>query len=343
MEFIVPKFPSQSVSKILRSNGFENILESEFQNYYQYKNTDLFLTIFKSGDFRDDSGLYFTYGNFSFLSTVDSNDLNFQKFPKDITLFASAFASGSSGYPLCFDTVTEEEKDRILQRNRNATKAMVRLNLKKCNGKFYLPYAGFFAEKAKRDFAILNRNSKNKITDYQDTQKNFILLNIEDFDSYSFIGSNLQEQQAIRRDEKYQDDPEDTISKVFGQYSFDKIFLKRYFENCNFQKDLVLYLSLTNDDFSERKNSMIVDFRESRTQVKFLKFDWENIKEGMNESTTLPSFNLLHIKVRQDSFLWAINNHMPWEDLSIGFQCRIDRVPDVYNVDFWDHFTNVYL
>jgi hypothetical protein len=31
------------------------------------------------------------------------------------------------------------------------------------------------------------------------------------------------------------------------------------------------------------------------------------------------------------------------EDLSIGFQCRIDRDPDIYNVIFWDHFTNVYI
>jgi len=55
------------------------------------------------------------------------------------------------------------------------------------------------------------------------------------------------------------------------------------------------------------------------------------------------AFNSLHIKVRQDSFLWVIFNQMPWEDLSIGFQCKIDRVPNVYNVDFWHHFTNNYL
>jgi len=39
----------------------------------------------------------------------------------------------------------------------------------------------------------------------------------------------------------------------------------------------------------------------------------------------------------------VLKNNMPFEDMSIGFQCRIDRVPDFYNVAFWNHFTNVYI
>ena len=64
------------------------------------------------------------------------------------------------------------------------------------------------------------------------------------------------------------------------------------------------------------------------------------IKKDRNEKDI---HNILHIKVRQDSFVWVIDNKMPWEDLSIGFQCRIDRIPDIYNVDFWHYFTNVYI
>ena len=38
-----------------------------------------------------------------------------------------------------------------------------------------------------------------------------------------------------------------------------------------------------------------------------------------------------------------IRQGLPWEDLSIGFQCRINRKPNVYNSDFWYHFTNIYV
>ena len=33
---------------------------------------------------------------------------------------------------------------------------------------------------------------------------------------------------------------------------------------------------------------------------------------------------------------------LPWEDLLIGFQCRVWRNPNTYNANFWYHFTNIY-
>jgi CMP-N-acetylneuraminate monooxygenase len=340
MEFIVPDFQSNSVSKILVDSGFVNIFPAHFQDYYQYKDTNLFLTIFKSGDFRDDSGLYFTYGDFSFLSTVDSNDLNFKKFPQDVTLFASAFASGASGYPLCFDNLDESNKDTILDRNRRADKAIVKSNIKKCNPKYFLPYAGFFKEKAKRDSEILSRNVKNNIEDFRDIKA--VLLNIENFDSYVFHGQEIIKQTLIPRNKALLDSPEEFIRQTFSRYLYDEKFIKQYFEKCNFRKDLVLYVALTNDDFSQIRNFITVDFRDVETQIKFDCFHWKEIKKDLKKIEE-HKFNSLHIKIRQDAFLWVIYNQMPWEDLSIGFQCRIDRVPNVYNVDFWHHFTNIYL
>ena len=51
----------------------------------------------------------------------------------------------------------------------------------------------------------------------------------------------------------------------------------------------------------------------------------------------------LHIKARKESFLYIIYNKLPWEDLLIGFQCKILRSPNIYNTRFWYHFTNVYI
>ena len=51
----------------------------------------------------------------------------------------------------------------------------------------------------------------------------------------------------------------------------------------------------------------------------------------------------LQIRVRRNEFFDVIRKGKPWEDLSIGFQCRIYRNPNVYNSDFWFHFTNQYI
>ena len=120
----------------------------------------LFLSILKSGDFRDDSGFYFTFGDFSFFSTVDANDLNFGRFPENITIFASSFASGASGYPLCFDNIDEFKKGEIIVRNRNAHKVKVVNNIRKLNSIYYIPYAGFFNESAQRYKYIFHNNKK---------------------------------------------------------------------------------------------------------------------------------------------------------------------------------------
>ena len=113
-----PNFISKSVEKVLINIGFENIVKLDFQKYYQFEDTNLLFTLLKSGDFRDDSGLYFTYGGFSFFSTVDANNINFNKFPENTTLFLSNFAGAASGYPLCHDHLNEQEKFRFSKFNK---------------------------------------------------------------------------------------------------------------------------------------------------------------------------------------------------------------------------------
>jgi CMP-N-acetylneuraminate monooxygenase len=49
------------------------------------------------------------------------------------------------------------------------------------------------------------------------------------------------------------------------------------------------------------------------------------------------------LKVRTESLSQVICNRMPLEDLLIGFQCRVQRKPDVYNSDFWYHFSSIYV
>lgn len=338
MLFVIPGFDSQSVEKILRRLGFNNLHICEFNNQYRYKDSDLFFSILKSGDFRDDSGFYFTYGDFSMLSTVDSNDLNFSRFPKDLTLFASSFAGGASGYPLCFDTLTEEEKTKIIKRNRSAIKATVKKNLELTNAAYFLPYAGFFKEKAARDKYISEHNIKNSVEDYEKICKSQT-LNINQSDDFHFKGKHLTEQRSIPRLTNVED-IEAFYEKEFANISLSEKELTDFFEGSDFQDNLVVYFELTNDDFLKTNRKFVVDFREKNTVVKHESFQWTDLKSSFTEDYT---YRLLRLKVREDSFNWTIKNNIPFEDLSIGFQCKIDRLPDSYNVAFWDHFTNIYL
>ena len=102
MLFIVPDFDSDSVAKSLRSQGFNNIIGLKCGFIYNFYGTDLLLSLFQSGDLRDDSGIYFTYHNFSFLSTVDSNNLNNGVLPLNPTVLATSFCWWGIQLPALF-------------------------------------------------------------------------------------------------------------------------------------------------------------------------------------------------------------------------------------------------
>ena len=72
-------------------------------------------------------------------------------------------------------------------------------------------------------------------------------------------------------------------------------------------------------------------------------FDCNNMVESIEEQAAEQGLRYLQIKVRKAELLDVVMNGKPWEDLSIGFQCRIYRNPNVYNSEFWFYFTNVYI
>ena len=113
MLFLVPNFITKSTEIYLRSLGFNNIFVADFLNEYSFSNTNLNLSVLKSGDFREDSGIYFSIGEFTCLFSVDSNNINHSRFPI-VDLYASSFAGGASGFPLVFSNYNKSEKEKII-------------------------------------------------------------------------------------------------------------------------------------------------------------------------------------------------------------------------------------
>ena len=98
-----------------------------------------------------------------------------------------------------------------------------------------------------------------------------------------------------------------------------------------------LYICLTNDSFKSLNKNYLINFSKNKISFsKISKFTKSFLKKD-------PNLKKLVLKVRKESFLNTIYNKLPWEDLSIGFQCKILRNPNLYNVNFWHHFTNVYV
>lgn len=340
-KIIIPKFNSDSTGLLLEDLGFKNIERFEFGYEYRMINNQLNISILKSGDFREDSGLYFSFGEFTALLDVDSNNINFSQFP-NVTLYGSSFAGGASGYPLMFENFSDKEKKRIIELNKNFTKSIKLKNINKIKPKYFLPYAGFFSEKMERDKKIKKMNKKNNIENYYEfcERLNIKILNVEKKDCFEFNNSRLiKEKKEIKL--FFKDINKNSYLKNFKKEfnSLNINYLKNYFYNSNFKDNLLLFLELTDDNFKSIKKTFLIDF--SKPKVEFKVFSNLNFEKMYNNLITKKK--KLYIKVRKESFLATIYKKQPWEDLLIGFQCKILRQPNIYNAKFWFHFTNKYI
>lgn len=335
---VVPNFLTKSTEMYVKELGFKNVYVLDFNVLYNLDGTGLNFALMKSGDFREDSGIYFSNGNFDGLLSVDANMLNFDRLPK-VNFYGSSFAGGASGYPLMFENYNKKEQLKINLKDKNFTKKKVCDSLKKILPKYFMPYAGFFSEKLKRDKNIFKYNKKNSVKDYQYfcNLNKIKLLNVLENDVYKFNGTKLVDEYNFQSNRLTDIKPE----KYLGYYKkeFKKIdldYLESYFLNSKFKDNLLLYICLTNDNFKLLNINYLIDFRKNHIKFKKIsKFKKSYIKTNYKVKK-------LVLKVRKESFLNTVYNKLPWEDLSIGFQCKVLRDPNVYNKDFWHHFTNTY-
>lgn len=334
-KILTPRFTSGSSEKLLRSLGFTNIITCDFLDIHELA-PGFQISIMKSGDFRDDSGIYISANGHELLLTVDANFLNGNVVPRNIDLLMSSFAGGASGFPLCYENYTEAEKNVILDRNRNSIKLSVINYIKACEPTYYMPYAGMFSEYSPRDFYIKSSNLKNTFENYKLIAAQLSVtpirpesdkvvrfkngeLDIEVLENVSYL---QQENQNFYIDHFKKDFPYD-IKKVLS-----------YFENSGYNKKQIVQIIPMNDDFTVKVGEIaFADFH-----LAIFKSITENELISQREG-----YRVMTIKVRAEVFMCLVENHLPWEDMSIGFQIRVSRTPNEYESEFWYHFTNNYI
>lgn len=334
---LVPNFKSKSCQKYLSSLGFTNIYQLDFKEIFEL-NPKFQISILKSGDFRDDSGVYICADGYEFILTVDANFLNSYVLPKNIDFLMSSFAGGASGFPLCYSNFTQEEKLKVLNRNLNSVKFAIQKKLEAVKPKYYLPYAGMFKEKAKRDAYILDVNKKNSIADLSSITKgkNCTLLrplsNIEYIcspeNSHNVIDNQLDVEYLLEENTDFY------IQKLKEEYPYDTGKIIEYFKKSEFLGKNIIQILPVNDGFEEIIGEIVlIDFHNHIFKVI-------EEEELINEKE---DYKVMKLKIRAEVLMCAVENKLPWEDISIGFQMRVTREPNKYESNFWYYFTNVYI
>ena len=340
MPILTADFSSGSTERYLRHIGFKNVIPMDFNTKLVSEETSTAISVVKSGDFRDDSGLILEAGAFTGVFSVDSNFLDFGRLPKNPTLLASSFAGGAAHFPLCFDNYDMDEKLRILDRNRRSIRTTNRSVMKSTRPKMFLPYAGAFSETAVRDKFVRGANKKNTSSDYQMICDSLgvDLLDYRDAQVFEFRGAELLAARPDGKARLQEPSPEAQIQRSEqGIQPMSPGALASYFENSGYFRPLDLEVIPTNDAFEPTGNRYQIRFS-STTRPSV-----EVVSGHLVPMSRRSGVNYLSIRVREKELARVLQNGLPWEDLSLGFQTRISREPNIYNSKFWFHFTNVYV
>ncbi|WP_104730878.1 MBL fold metallo-hydrolase [Helicobacter felis] len=330
---ICANFDSKSTQKGLQNLGFKNVIPLDFKQIYQVSESAQ-LALLKSGDFRDDSGLYLCLEGHEIILSVDSNFLNQYILPQNLSLLCSAFAGGASGFPLCFENYSHAEQESILKRNLKGTFKGVEDLMQVCRPKAYMPYAGMFKERAQRDKMIAQRNHKHCPKDYENlcnaVQARYLEPRPDTLYSFTSNGTNQQEVPTTLLNLP---EPEVEIQKLKETYHYDPIKLIAYLKEANYHDRQIVYFVPTNDDFSQELGAKVVaDFSTQSFRTLEPEETMLEAKEG---------FKIMVLKMRAEILALVVARKLPFEDFSIGFHCRVWRNPNVYESAFWFHFTNV--
>lgn len=328
---IVPKFESDSCVQLARRTGLQNVNAVPFGVWTDLGPDSRFM-ILQDRSGRDDSGILVEYRGHRVLDTVDCSDLYDKGLPSPIDMLLSAFAGGATGYPVCWpEQYSEQEIDSMVSRNRVLMAEHLVEMAVQTKAKIVVPFAGYFSEAHPADEEIKSRNVKNSPGEIADRLKQVLPDTIVwlpapggEFD----VGVFKPVDSSVTNNEAPVHDFDEYLGPIREDFNFEPLRhmegIKKYFQWAGFFGDFVLHVVETDESFMTTEREFLVDF----SDLSFL------------EARPDRPHRYLRMRVRADVFRHVLRWGLSWEEISIGFQARFYREPDVYNFDFWDHFQN---
>jgi CMP-N-acetylneuraminate monooxygenase len=348
---LVPNFESKSVENILRRIGFENLIVCDFMQQIQIetKNGGFKIIIVKSGDDRDDSSMLICTENKKVFLGVDTNMPNRWILPKVDVLF-TPFAGGASGFPVRVENFNLERKIEIINANRSS---VLNNHVAKLVGAtmpgYVIPYAGYFTEIGRdNDVKVVNiKNSPQDLISYVEEKfPNTKGINPIDNPCFRLGVDGLKCEEIMEAPAYFVD--EDYISSVISDglkgrselTSEELLLIGKKFLSSTFSDNLTVVLIPANDSITKDIGfALKIDFSPQHRNAEVIYINGETDSDLIS-SVNVNLNNLEILRVRAESLALVVRDGLPLEDLSIGFQIKMYRDPNIYNFKFWDHFTN---
>jgi hypothetical protein len=219
--------------------------------------------------------------------------------------------------------------------------------------KYVIPYAGYFTESYRDDdVRVINKkNTADDLITYVENQflevtginpliNPHLILHGDEF-----LIDDKNETSAYFVDDDYVDQEVKSLST--DTHITDNFLIavgEQYIKSDFYDNLTVLFLPSDENISLPVSKGLAIDF--STQSRSFELIDSKNLETNEKALKVLEESSLNHVeilRVRASSFAGAMLNGEPLENLSIGFQIRMFRRPNLYNYSFWNHFTNIEL
>gem|GEM_PF-1405739 len=331
--FIVPDFQNQSVEVPLRSIGFRNLLMLKFFEWTTLTQ-DCRVMLLPDTSGRSDSALVVDYKGHLLLNTVDCANPASLNLPSQVDIWLGAFAGGATGYPICW---TEQygisAVKKMLLQNKESGLQRIQEIASACRPKIAVPFAGYFNVSHPFDSEVRDLLQKRSWEDFEDSVRKAnpataIWLPTsgaeidlgEKFNQNPHAIKHPQNKPISNHNFKKYTDIVDSVAKRFPNTDEN---VGHYFRWAGFRDSMILNIVEFDDQFENEISNRTIDLQ-TQTVVQLVP---ERVR-------------FLRIKVRWSVLRWLYVTGASWEEMAIGFQARFFRVPDTYELHFWDHFQN---
>lgn len=326
-----PDFGNDMCQRLLEMTGMRNLNSCTFKTWYPLGEQGRFMMLQDSNG-KDDSGILVEYKGHQVLNTTDASaNINEGIVPKPVDVLLASFAGGADGHPVCWrEQYSDEYIAKIVSRNIRLDAEHFLQQAEQSAAEVIVPFAGYFTEAHPADVEIKHMNRKNSPELIRDlAQKRFPEVQtwipspgeVFDIGTRTSLDSPASSSaQPIYEFDKF-------LEEIRADLNFtplqDLIGIRKYFEWAGFRGNLILHVIETDENFEEVIREFLVDFANPSLLVP--------TRSDINQP-------YLRMRVRADSFRYVLRRGLPWSEISIGFQARFYREPDVYSYDFWRHF-----
>ncbi|XP_078541833.1 cytidine monophosphate-N-acetylneuraminic acid hydroxylase-like [Lissotriton helveticus] len=290
-----------------------------------------------------DTCIIVEYKGHKILNTVDCSRPNDGKLPKNVDLMMSDFAGGATGFPIIFSggKFTETWKAQFVKAERKKTLISKAQLVKDLNPRIYCPFAGYFVEAHPSDKYIKDTNLKN---DPHELNK---LIRKKTSDVFTWTpkpGATLDLARILK-------DPTDSKSiteppkgtKIFkDSWDFD-IYVNAFsaslddviFQNPLWKEEYFTWAGFTNYNLVVRMIETDEEFNPLPGGYNYLV---DFLELSFPEERPCRDHPYEEIRTRASVMRHVVKEGLLWDGLYLGFQARLQREPDIYHHQFWNHF-----